>query len=379
MATDTIPVIWDPACLHSTWHKRIFEGIQKAAGTSQRDVQLLESYQDAHDTKAPVILIGFSRDNLIGAVQSLTESNVRVILAGMDADSLSSQVSCVTHSRSRQAIALLRYFYSYDRQRVAVVGTGRRSLNDLVKVDAVMRYTTKRSSPVKAADVYDWSNALEESMLSFLAKWKQYNAVICPNDYAAFALIRFLQKNGIRVPEDLHVAGFSDLSIGHYLRPSITTITMNYSVIGRYAFIIWQMLQQANHEELVCKIIAPGQLLARGSTDYHPAPIDLQEHVFGWDDSREKDMFYQDDTIKRLMCIENCLNQHDTLDIQLIHGILQGESYESLADRLYISMSTLHYRINKIYRDVECRTRLDFVSLFTSCYDRFELPDDECN
>jgi len=377
MGSNVIPIIWDPACSHSAWHRKIFEGVHKAAGTSQYSLQLLEKAEEAKGINEPVIVIGFSLDNLIEAVQSLTDNKLRVILAGMDADSLSSQVSCVTHSRSRQTIDLLRYFYSCSKQRIAIVGTGRRSLNDWIKVDAALRYTARRTLPIQVTDVYDWSGSLEESMKSFLPEWKRYDAVICPNDYAAFALIRFLIKNGVRIPEDIYVAGFSDQSIGHYLRPSITSITMNYSFIGQYAFIIWQLLRQTENEELVCKIVAPGQLQTRGSTAYQPAP-DLKEHEIGWENTREKDMFYQDDTIKRLMCIENCLNHHDSLDIQIIHGILNGDSYEALADRLYISISALHYRINKIYRDVGCRTRLDFVSLFLSCYDRFELPDDDC-
>lgn len=375
MSTNTVQVIWDPACFHSTWHKKIYEGILKAAGTTQCAVRLLETSEDASGIGEPVILIGFSLDNLIGAVQSLAENKLRAILAGMDADSLSSQVSCVTHSRSRQTIDLLRYYYSYGRQRIAIVGVGRHSLNDWVKVDAAMRYTAKSPSPIETRDIYNWSSKLEESMISFLPEWKRYDAVICPNDYAAFSLIRFLKQNGVNVPDDLHIVGFSDQSIGRYLRPSITTITMNYSVIGQYAFMIWQMLRQVENEDLVCKMIAPGQLLARGSTAFQP-PIDSRERIIRWENTREKDMFYQDDTIRRLMCIENCLNRHDSLDINLIHGILNGESYESLADRLFISLSALRYRVSKIYRDVGCRTKLDFIALFTSCYDRFEIADE---
>ena len=376
MALQTVPVMWDPACPQSAWHAKIFEGIQKAASAAQCSVQQLASVQDASKLGEPVILMGVSHENLVNAVLELTSKGLEVILAGMDAESLASQISCVTHSRSSQTIQLLRYFHECGKRRIALVGFGRNSLNDLVKLDAARSFMAMHAKTLPPLGVYDWAERLDESFSAFLPVWHSYDAVICPNDYAAFALIRFLLRNGVRVPEDLYVAGFSDQQIGRYLVPSITSVAMNDATVGRHAFTIWQQLRRHSGENLVFKIIVPGEMKIRGSTAFQQVS-GKTDHAILWNSSADKDLFYQDETVRRLMLIENCLDRHDALDIQLIHGILNGESYEKLADRLYISSGSLHYRLGKIYRELNCRTKAEFVALMSSCYDRFELPEDE--
>lgn len=53
-------------------------------------------------------------------------------------------------------------------------------------------------------------------------------AVVCANDYMAVGLMRVLQRHGIRVPEDVIVTGFDNITrIGAYM-PSLTTIQPDY-------------------------------------------------------------------------------------------------------------------------------------------------------
>lgn len=369
----TVSVVWEPGCAHSVWHKQIFQGLQKAAAAAQRSVQLVDP--DGDSLTDPVILIGNSQESLMAAVAALSQRGKRIILAGMDADSLSSQISCVTHSRSQQMLRMLRYMADCGRRRIALVGVGRMSLNDMVKVDAAFRYTSHTPHPICERDVFRWSDRIGEAADAFLQVWNRYDAVICPNDYAAFLLIRRLSAAGIRVPEDLYVAGFSDQTIDRYCTPSITSVTMDYYSIGRYAFSIFQQLQTLTDPGLVCRLIAPGKLIVRESTACRPCrPADNAAAL--WSESEEKEHFYQDPDIRQLMQIETCLSNRDPLDIRLIEGLLSGESYEALCDRLYISLSTLHYRTGKIYRELGCRARSEFVELFRRHYGPFSLPPD---
>lgn len=236
MAVRIVSVVWEPGCAHSVWHRQIFQGLQKAATAAQCSVQLADT--DSEALTDPVILIGNSHESLMTAVAVLSRRGKRIILAGMDADSLSSQISCVTHSRSQQMIRMLCYMADCGRQHIALVGVGQMSLNDMVKVDAALRYTSLSQHPIREEDVFRWAGKIQECTEAFLRVWRRYDAVICPNDYAAFVLIRQLLSAGVRVPEDLYVAGFSDQTIDRYCTPSITSITMDYWAIGRYAFSI---------------------------------------------------------------------------------------------------------------------------------------------
>ena len=379
MIARSVTVMLDPACTHSEWHSEIIRGIRKSASATQRTVQVLElpREEDAvgEGIVDPVILSGFSLETLMESIRLLTAQQKRIILAGIDADSLSSQVSCVTHSRSRQTVQLINYLQGCGRERIALLGIGKNSINDLVKVSTAIRYTANRPRPITSADVFMWSRHLMECFDAFLPVSCHYDAILCPNDYVAVLALNQLKAHGLRVPEDFYIVSFSNLAISRFCQPSITTITMDFSAIGRYAFSIWQQLQTLNEADLVSKIIAPSHLLVRGSTAFQqPEAAVGQAHL--WDDL-QKDLFYREPTIQSLMRIESCLNHHDALDLKIIEGLLRGISYEELTERLYISSSALHYRLGKLYRDLGCLTRKEFETTMRTAFGEFINPPGE--
>ena len=379
MIERSVTVMLDPACAHSEWHSEIIRGIKKSAAATQRTVQVLDLPRGGETVEEslidPVILTGFSLETLMESIRQLSERQKRIILAGIDADSLASQVSCVTHSRSQQTVQLIRYLQACGRERIALVGIGQHSINDLVKVSTAVRYTQQEPHPITEADVFMWSGRMEECFQAFLPVSDHYDAILCPNDYVALLALNQLKARGIRVPQDLFLVSFSNLAIGRFCQPSITTITMDFLAIGKYAFSIWQQLQALGDRELVSKIIAPSRLLVRGSTAFQ-TPVDEEHSVKLWDDL-QKDLFYREPVIQSLMQIESCLNRHDALDLKIIEGVLQGLSYEELTERLYISSSALHYRLTKLYRDLGCVSRKAFEKKMRAAYGEFVNPAGE--
>ncbi len=57
-----------------------------------------------------------------------------------------------------------------------------------------------------------------------LSHMKEYTAVFCASDVYAIELMNFLSDEGIRVPQDISVAGFDDIPESTLVRPKLTTI-----------------------------------------------------------------------------------------------------------------------------------------------------------
>lgn len=376
MIARSVTVMLDPACAHSEWHSEIIKGIRKSASATQRTVQVIDLPREGVPVDPalpdPVILSGFSLDTLMEAIHKLTVQKKRIVLAGIDADSLLSHVSCVTHSRSRQTVQLLQYLAGCGRRRVALLGIGEHSINDLVKVSTATRYTAGFNQPITQADVFMWRTHIGECYERFWPVAAHYDAVLCPNDYVALHTLNQLKAHGLRVPEDIYLVSFSNLAVSRYCQPALTTVTMDFSAIGRYAFSLWQQLQALGDRDLASKIIAPSRLLVRGSTACQMPDTDAVENTL-WED-QHRDLFYHEPTLHRLMQIESCLNRHDALDLKVIEGLLQGKSYEALTEELYLSASALHYRLTKLYRDLGCTTRKAFVTQFRDAYGDFVNP-----
>jgi DNA-binding LacI/PurR family transcriptional regulator len=68
---------------------------------------------------------------------------------------------------------------------------------------------------------------------SLLAKKENPTAIFAGNDQAATGVYRALQESGIRIPEDISVAGFND-TMGDLLYPALTTVREFPRELGRH-------------------------------------------------------------------------------------------------------------------------------------------------
>jgi DNA-binding LacI/PurR family transcriptional regulator len=60
-------------------------------------------------------------------------------------------------------------------------------------------------------------------------------AVFAANDQLALGLLRALWERGVRVPQDVSVAGFDDIAGAAYFVPSLTTVSQPFAALGRTA------------------------------------------------------------------------------------------------------------------------------------------------
>jgi DNA-binding LacI/PurR family transcriptional regulator len=61
------------------------------------------------------------------------------------------------------------------------------------------------------------------------------DAVFCYNDPLALGALRTILERGLRVPEDVAIAGFDDSEDGRFSTPTLTTISQDKRQIARYA------------------------------------------------------------------------------------------------------------------------------------------------
>ena len=62
------------------------------------------------------------------------------------------------------------------------------------------------------------------------------DAIVCSNDVAAAALAKTLGKLGVRIPDDIRLAGFDDVRLAGSLKPGLTTIHQPCFEIATTAF-----------------------------------------------------------------------------------------------------------------------------------------------
>lgn len=93
-------------------------------------------------------------------------------------------------------------------------------------------------------------------------------ALVCENDRQAWRAIKALQSIGLRVPEDVSVAGFDDGNICTSIEPNITTVHNSPQLMGRQCVLMLKNLLRLKDlgEEPWLRYELPAALVVRDST-----------------------------------------------------------------------------------------------------------------
>ena len=81
-----------------------------------------------------------------------------------------------------------------------------------------------------------WSAASGHECAELLARMPEVTAIFAANDHVALGVLRALQENGRRVPEDVSVVGFDDVPEAAYFMPPLTTVRPHFGTVARVSF-----------------------------------------------------------------------------------------------------------------------------------------------
>ena len=104
-----------------------------------------------------------------------------------------------------------------------------------------------------------------ELAVRLIESGKEFTAVMCTNDMMALGAMRALREHGLRIPEDVSVAGMDDILFARSAYPSLTTISHRSEEYGRRIFGI--LKQNIDNKSVVSREKIEPLLVVRESTD----------------------------------------------------------------------------------------------------------------
>jgi LacI family transcriptional regulator len=90
------------------------------------------------------------------------------------------------------------------------------------------------------------------------------DALITANDNMAMGAYRAIHELGLRIPEDIAVASFNDISAAQFMNPPLTTVHLAAEEIGETAVDL--LLEQVGGRELRRRMMLATSIRWRGST-----------------------------------------------------------------------------------------------------------------
>lgn len=145
----------------------------------------------------------------------------------------------VGFSNFEAAYAMTRTLAELGRRRVALFTTftkdNDRQIERLAGYRAAVAEFDLDADPRLVAEVEMRFSAGGQRLMDLLAVRPDVDALFCTGDYIAAGAVLECQRRGIRVPDDLAVAGFEGLEIADNLNPPITTVRIPRLEIGKRA------------------------------------------------------------------------------------------------------------------------------------------------
>lgn len=198
-----------------------------------------------------------SRD-LPKMVQDRSIAGMLLVGAAGDAEVLSLFAACVPHivlldNRDRTerfesvtsdsfngTYAATQYLLTLGHRRIAffLPESGVESFQDRLHgyISALFDVGITPAPSLVIRGEYDDSDEMRETRLAELfGKADRPTALLTANDEYAFFALRSLRRLGLRVPEDVSLIGFDDVSFSTHTDPPLTTVRVDKEAMGRFA------------------------------------------------------------------------------------------------------------------------------------------------
>ncbi|NDL68375.1 LacI family DNA-binding transcriptional regulator [Anaerotalea alkaliphila] len=100
--------------------------------------------------------------------------------------------------------------------------------------------------------------------------WRM-SAVVCCNDLMAIGALQALERRGIRVPEEISVAGFDDIEMSSVVKPRLTTISQpNYEMGRASARMLIEAIESGDKKGMGNLVFDPEMVFRESVAPVHP-------------------------------------------------------------------------------------------------------------
>ena len=95
---------------------------------------------------------------------------------------------------------------------------------------------------------YDDYETIRADLMKLLDRTDRPSCILLPDDASYFGALDTLRQRGLRVPEDISVAGYDGIRAVEAVRPRLTTVKQDFDAMGRQAAL--RLIEQIDHPSL---------------------------------------------------------------------------------------------------------------------------------
>jgi DNA-binding LacI/PurR family transcriptional regulator len=163
-----------------------------------------------------------------------------------------------------------RHLIESGRKRIAMLSgpLSHYSIQERVRGFRKALYDARRLADpdleVVLPSVGDRDQAVRAAMAGLLAMTHRPDAVFCYNDGSALAAMRFCLEAGLKIPHDIAIVGFDDISAAAAAIPPLTSISIDKEALGALGV---ELLTQSPASQVLERILSVRLIVRESSYD----------------------------------------------------------------------------------------------------------------
>ena len=222
------------------------------------------------------ILLGY--DTGSPTILALAEQDYPLVLANQERDSFRANVAVVNMDDQASAIFAISKLIQFGHKDILYLGCGRHRLPAMHRNEGVASAKVKFQQHIdRLTEIdcnFDENVAYSEVKRLYSQEGKKPTGIFAANDIMAIGAMNAIKDLGLRVPEDVSIIGFDDISISRYLSPKLTTMHCDFRKVANACvesvISLIDGTETQRHKEI------PVEYVERESLDY--AKTDSNQH-----------------------------------------------------------------------------------------------------
>lgn len=345
-----VGILLDSKYAESLWCKSLYDSLTERLRNKR--IPFCAVFDSIDTDLDAIFIIASDREWTISAITQLNLNGIKPILICNQSEKLSGCIySCVCSDINASMKNLLDTLKTKDKSRIALYGMNTESIADISRVDSLFNW---RGQYFETMQIFNNNGSLENCFNEFLPHIDEFDAAICANDFAAVSLVRKLTQKAPQKLKDFYIISCAQTHISSYYRNQILSLNMNFDQYGKAAVYVYNALKKHTYlSELTVKVLWS---LDNSNENKNTKNIKLEL-------TSSEDSFYSDAELSEMLIVDKILKSSDDIEKKIIDALLDKCTIEQIAEKCFLTVGGVKYRINKIIADCGAKNREEIISL----------------
>lgn len=243
----------------------VTKGFQDLAFANGMDALVLNTAYDPHRTLTSVRrLISLRVPGVAILTSEIDRSVVGLLVEGkiasvyLDHGEIGPWTSIIKVDYAGGIESAVAHLRSLGHERIGFIGGPRQLKSARVRKDAFLEVVQDESLVIDSDFRFEGGYVACAELLRRV----QPSAVVAANDLMAIGAMRYAQDIDMRLPDELSIVGFDNVSFTEFTRPTLTTVSLPRERLGAMAFTalenLWQRDGVGKQFELETRLVIRG-------------------------------------------------------------------------------------------------------------------------